>query len=121
MEFILGKDGEVRIIPIVKGTESLKQEDELYSYLKKKNLFEGNLSEIYLQLNPKEENVLFLGLGEEEELNIDHLRKAFHNVGKKIMEFKIKNVSILIPKFGNLCYKNHSSCSRRITSIRICF
>ena len=21
------------------------------------------------------------------------------------MEFKIKNVSILIPKFGNLCYK----------------
>lgn len=105
MEFILGKDGEVRIIPIVKGTESLKQEDELYSYLKKKNLFEGNLSEIYLQLNPKEENVLFLGLGEEEELNIDHLRKAFHNVGKIIMEFKIKNVSILIPKFGNLCYK----------------
>lgn len=105
MKFNLGKGGEVQIILVKKDVDSLERENELYLYLRERELFKGDLAQVYLHLNPSGEDMLLLGLGEEDKLTIDSLRKAFHNAGKKLREAKVKSIGISIPKFSDLCYK----------------
>lgn len=105
MEFLLGKGGKSQIILVEKDVESLDIKNDLYQYLKDKELFKGNLSETYFHLDLKGENILFLGLGQEDKLTIDNIRKAFHKAGQELMKSKVESVGLTIPKFKDLCYK----------------
>lgn len=105
MEFLLEQGGELKVVLVAKGTESLGVGNDLYQYLKAKELFKGNLSETYFHLNLEGESTLFLGLGEEDKLTIDSIRKAFHKAGKEAMAAKVESMGIAIPKFKDLCYK----------------
>lgn len=104
MKFQLGKEGQVQVVEVFKNTESLEENNELYSYLKEKELFKGNLGEIYSQLASKENKLLLLGLGDKEELTIDGLRNAYFKVGKELMKFKEKSVNISLPQVDKLDY-----------------
>lgn len=105
MEFILGQGGNIEIVFVKKDSENIEKGNELYSFLKERELFEGKLGEVYLDLSPKGENILLLGLGEEEKLDFDSLRKAFHKAGKELMKSKVKSVGVKVPNFKDLCYK----------------
>lgn len=105
MEFKLKKGGSSKIVLVTKDVEKLEIGNELYQFLKKNELFKGNLSETYFDLNLEGKNTLFLGLGEENKLTIDGLRKAFHKAGKELMKAKVESVGVTIPKFKDLCYK----------------
>lgn len=104
MRFNLGKSGEVKVIQVFKDTEKVEEAKELYSYLKEKELFKGNLGEIYSQISYTGDKVLLLGLGEENKLNADNLRTAYSKVGKELMKSKVKSVDISVPKFENIDY-----------------
>ncbi len=65
MKFNLGKAGDVEIIQVFKDTEELEKANELYSYLKEKELFKGNLGEVYSNIYYKGDKFILLGLGEK--------------------------------------------------------
>lgn len=105
MKILLGNKGDVEVLLAFKGQEGLEKHNELYTYLKKKEIFKGDLCEIYSLISPNE-NVIFLGLGDREKLKLQSLRKAFYKVGKELMRLKVESAKVSIPKFENLCYKN---------------
>lgn len=104
MKFNLGKGGQVKAILVLKEEEKLKEADELFNFIKEKELFKGDCGEIYSNLSPKEDNLLIVGLGKKEKLNLDSFRKASYKLGKELMKLKIKSVGIQVPNFENLSY-----------------
>lgn len=105
MKFSLGKDGDVQITPVFKGTESLDEKNEVYSYLKDKELFKANLGEVYSHIFINEEKFIFIGLGEKEKLRLDGLRKAYFKVGKELAKFKEESATLTFPKVEGLDYE----------------
>ena len=108
LKISIGKGGQVEVLLVFKGAESLDKSPELYNYLLEKELFKGTCGEIYSDVSYKGENKIILGLGEEKKLNLEGLRKAFYKLGKELMKLKIESAFVTVPKFENLCYKNTS-------------
>ncbi len=94
MEIVIGQGGAVEIVTAFKEDKEVSKGQELYDYLKEKELFKGNLGETYTDISPKGENVLFLGLGEEEKLNSELLRRAFYNAAKKLNSLKVESAEV---------------------------
>ncbi|MGJ0847040.1 leucyl aminopeptidase [Tissierella praeacuta] len=104
LKILVGTGGEVEILLVFKETEKLNKAQELYDYLKKKEIFKGNCGEVYSDISPKGNNVIILGLGEREKISFESLRKAFYKLGKELMKFKVESAEVTVPKFENLCY-----------------
>ncbi|NMA87408.1 MAG: leucyl aminopeptidase [Tissierellia bacterium] len=106
MKFNLGKAGDVEIIQVFKDTEELEKANELYSYLKEKELFKGNLGEVYSNIYYKGDKFILLGLGEKDKLNANSLRTAYFKVGKELMKFKETSVNISVCNLQGMEYKD---------------
>lgn len=110
MKFNIGKGGEVKIIPVFKGTETIEETKEeakkVYDFLREKELFKGEIGETYSHISYGEEKFLLLGLGEEDKLNGNSLRKAFFSAGKELMKLKVEQVELAVPEFKNIYYDN---------------
>lgn len=104
LKISIGKGGQVEVLLVFKGSESLDKSPELYNYLLEKDLFKGNCGEVYSDVSYKDDNTIILGLGEEEKLDLESLRKAFYNLGKELMKLKLESAEVKIPKFKDLCY-----------------
>lgn len=104
MNFKLGKGGDIKVIQIFKDEENIIQANRLYIQLKERDLFKGNLGEVFINIIPGDECIIFLGLGEKDQLTIDLLRKIFYNLGKELIKYKIDSVEIEMLKFKDLCY-----------------
>ncbi len=104
MKILIGNKGEVEVLLVFKGQEEVEKNNELYSYLKEKEIFKGDLAEIYSSISPKE-SVILLGLGDREKLNFQAIRKAFHKLGKELMRLKVESAKVTVPRFENLCYR----------------
>ena len=105
MQISIGKGGQVKVLLAFKDAKTLDKSPELYNYLLEKELFKGNCGDIYSDISFKGSNTIILGLGEEEKLNFEGLRKAFYNLGKELMKLKIESAEVSVPKFGDLCYE----------------
>ena len=108
MKFLLEKGGDVKISMIKKDMNSIENNDELYQYLKEKDLFKGELGETYFDLSIKEASTLLLGLGKEDEIDVNNLRIAFYKAGKQLMSSKVESICIRLEEFNNLNYKDVS-------------
>lgn len=106
MEFILKKGGNVNIFIIKKGQENIENSNEIYKYLKERELFKGNLGETYFHIQADGNNSLLLGLGEEKDLNVDSIRTAFFKAGKELMKSKVESINIKIEDFNKLDLKD---------------
>lgn len=104
LKILVGKGGEVEVLLAFKDTSKLDKSQELYDYLKKKEIFKGSCGEVYSDISPKGDNIVILGLGEKEKLTFESLRKAFYKLGKELMRFKVESAEVEVPKFENLCY-----------------
>lgn len=105
MKFLLEKGGNVEIILVPNNTKELSKGNEIFNYLKEKELFVGNLNEVYADLSPNGENIILLGLGDESKLTLESFRNAFYKAGKSLLKYKIESVGLAVPKFEGLCYK----------------
>lgn len=105
MKILVGKGGEIKVLLVFKGQDNLDSSPELYSYLKEREIFKGTCGEIYSDISPKGNNVILLGLGEEEKLTLESLRKTFYKLGKELMKYKVESAEVEVPKFENLCYR----------------
>lgn len=57
--------------------------------LKKTGLFSGKSGETYLDLNPKREGIIYLGLGQNKKIDHELLRIAGHKLGKTLTTNKV--------------------------------
>lgn len=105
MKFNIGKGGDVEIVLVLGESANLEKGNELFSYLKEKELFKGALSEVYADVSPSGANIILLGLGEEEKLDFNSIRRAFYKLGCELMKYKVETVGVTIPRFGDLCYR----------------
>lgn len=108
MEILLGKGGDVEVLLAYEDTEEIKGFD-IYSYLRKEELFKGKLGQVYSQLDPSGRHKLVLGLGKKEELDHEGLREAFYKLGQALTQAKVRTASLELPKFEGLCSKKSVS------------
>lgn len=104
LNLLIGKSGEVEVLCVFKETKELNKSNELYEYLKAKELFTAKLGETYENMSPNGESIVFLGLGDKEKLSAQNLRKAFHSVGKKLNNLKVKSANLTLPQFDSIPY-----------------
>ncbi len=104
MKFHLKKGGDVQVLMSFKETDKVENHNDLFSFLKDKELFKGDAGEVYSHISHEGDSVVFLGLGEEEKLEYETLRKAFFSLGNELQKKKVKSIGLSVPKFGDRCY-----------------
>lgn len=104
MKFSVGSRGYVRIMPVLKD-EVPQGQEELFSFLKEKELFKGVRGEVYSDSGFKGTNLVLVGLGEPETVNSEVLKRAFYKVGTVLSREKITEATVVLPKFPDLCYR----------------
>lgn len=80
-----------------------KMEGEFLTYLKERELFSGKAEEVYFYTDEKLNSKLLIGLGKEEKIDFELLRKIFFKVANVLLKNKIEEVELNIPKLNNLC------------------
>lgn len=101
MEILVGKGGDVEIVLVFKGEEPQKGK-ELYNYLSDKELFKSALGDTYSDISPKGENIVFLGLGEKEKLNVESLRRAFFKAAKELNKMKVESAFVSLKSLESI-------------------
>lgn len=106
MEFIIGKGSNFKLVTVYEDMESIKTGKELFDFLKEKELFKGKSGEVYGDFSLKGENILFLGLGKKDKVNLNGLRKAFFKAAKELSKFKIEEIEVEIKELFGLDAKD---------------
>lgn len=94
------------IVPLFEDNLNFRDEEinRKLKRLERRELFDGNFGEILNITGVKDEiqNVIFLGLGEDEKLNKERLRRVFGKVQKYIESLKGKKIFIEFVKSKNI-------------------
>ena len=98
---------DVQVIYLFENNLNMSKEDinKNIEYAKNKNLFTGKLGQTYTftrEVNETIQNVVLVGLGKEEGLNLETVRKATAKGIKKAKELKAETVFIKLPKVDTL-------------------
>lgn len=103
-------EADIIVIPLFKNNLNFRDEEinKKLKKLEKKELFKGNYGEILNITGVKEEiqNIVFLGLGVDEDLNKEKLRRVFGKVQKYIESLKGEKVFIEFIKSKNISIKD---------------
>lgn len=100
------KNADMIIVPLFEDNLNFRDEEinRKLKRLERRELFDGNFGEILNITGVKDEiqNVIFLGLGEDEKLNKERLRRVFGKVQKYIGSLKGKKIFIEFVKSKNI-------------------
>ena len=99
MKFNIAKKGGV----VAQLVFEEKIEGGYLNHLKEKELFSGKAEEVYYTLDSNLKAQLFIGLGKEEKIDLEVLRKTFFNAASELLKNKVEEVELNIPKLNNLC------------------
>lgn len=99
-------NADMIIVPLFEDNLNFRDEEinRKLKRLERRELFDGNFGEILNITGVKDEiqNVIFLGLGEDEKLNKERLRRVFGKVQKYIESLKGKKIFIEFVKSKNI-------------------
>ena len=100
------ENADMIIVPLFEDNLNFRDEEinRKLKRLERRELFDGNFGEILNITGVKDEiqNVIFLGLGEDEKLNKERLRRVFGEVQKYIESLKGKKIFIEFVKSKNI-------------------
>jgi len=99
MKFNIAKQGGVAAQLVFED----KIEGGYLNHLKEKELFSGKAEEVYYTLDSNLKAQLFIGLGKEEKIDLEVLRKSFFKAASELLKNKVEEVELNIPKLNNLC------------------
>ena len=99
MKFNIAKHGGVAAQLVFED----KIEGGYLNHLKEKELFSGKAEEVYYTLDSNLKAQLFIGLGKEEKIDLEVLRKTFFKAASELLKNKVEEVELNIPKLNNLC------------------
>jgi leucyl aminopeptidase len=97
-------DADVVIVPVLSGADKCVPKDlaELLSQLKAKEKFKGEHGELYSTMNVSQD-IIFIGLGKEEELDGEKIKCALAKALKKARELKAKTLYVQLINSEELC------------------
>nr|WP_300003878.1 leucyl aminopeptidase [Tissierella sp.] len=96
MEFVIGKGSDIKAVLVYEDMEKLETADELFQFVKEKDLFKGKCGEVYGDFSLNGGNILLVGLGKQDKLTTNSLRKSFFKAAKELARFKVKEVEIQV-------------------------
>ena len=88
MKFNIAKKGGV----VAQLVFEEKIEGGYLNHLKEKELFSGKAEEVYYTLDSNLKARLFIGLGKEEKIDLEVLRKTFFNVASELTRSEERRV-----------------------------
>ncbi len=106
MQFILEKGGEARVLPVGEKGSVSEEYKELFNFLKDRKLFSDKNGETYTSLSHNENSIIFVGLGDEDKIDSQSIRKAFHSLGKEAEKNKFKSIGMSLPVYETQNYLN---------------
>ena len=86
MKFKIGNDSNVKVVNLIENDKQL-EENNLLKSLVEKEVFTNKKSKIYVDYQPDQATTIYLGLGSLDKLSADDIRKAYHKVGKTLMQY----------------------------------
>ena len=97
------------IIPVLSDSDktALDSVSEIFSYIKNKEKFKGEHGEIFTTIQNGEnghQDLIFIGLGKEDELTGEKIRIALSKAIKKSRELKVKKLYINFLSTEKLCF-----------------
>lgn len=99
MKFTVAKKGGV----VAQFVFEDKINGEYLNALKEKELFSGKAEEVHFYFDSDLKGELFIGLGKEEKIDWEVLRKTFFKVASELLKNKVEEVELTVPVFNNLC------------------
>ncbi len=99
MKFNVAKTGGVKAELVFEGG----LDTDFLRHLEKNEIFSGKAEEVYFALNDKLEATLLIGLGKEENIDFEMLRKTFFKVAGVLLKNKVEEVELNVPKLNDLC------------------
>lgn len=107
MKFCLDKNKtDVKAIFVYEDSEKLESSDELFTFLKDRELFKGKAGEVYGDFSLKGTRVLLIGLGKKDKVTLNTLRTSLFKAGKELQKYKIKEIEIEVKSINELSSKN---------------
>lgn len=97
MKFNLNKTGGLLVELFF---ENCNSDCKIFNHAKEKKLFSGKLNDVYINTY---EDVVFLGLGKQEELTLEKVKLAFFNLAKKLEEYEINEITLEVKKIEGVC------------------
>lgn len=106
---IKSTEADTIIIPSFEDTKelSINNVNEIYKYIRGKEKFKGKQGEIFTTVQMSEnatQDIIFVGLGKEAELDCEIIRKSFAKTIKKIRELKSEKIFISLINSKTICY-----------------
>jgi leucyl aminopeptidase len=98
-------DADVVIIPVLSGSYKAVPKDfeQFISHLKAEERFKGDHGELFNTMSMTQD-IIFTGLGKEEELNGEKIRIALAKAVKKAREHKAKSLYVQLINSEEICY-----------------
>lgn len=100
MKFEIGSKAKFTVVNLVENDKKIEA-SKLLSHLVKEEVFSSKKQEIYVDFNVEGDSTLYVGLGSLDKLSLEDVRKAYHKVGKTLMQYKVKEVNIDTNLFTN--------------------
>lgn len=97
------------IVPVLKDNDKIKLESvsNIFSYIKNKEAFKGEHNEVFTTIQNDESgplDLIFIGLGKENELTSETIRIALSKAIKKSRELKAKKLYVSFIDSEKLCF-----------------
>ncbi len=99
MKFLVGKTGGVEAKLIFENNICC----DYIAYLKEKEIFSAKAEEVYYYVDAQLQGHLYIGMGEEEKIDLEQMRKTFFKVANVLIDNKVEEITLQIPKLNGLC------------------
>lgn len=105
MQFKIGNEGCIKIITAFENGCFCGISEELKEFVQRKKLFTGKRGQVYSSIGPNSEKAILVGLGKEEEISYENIRRSFLSLGKELKKNTVCSCNIEVKKIEGLCYK----------------
>lgn len=102
MKLSTGKEFATNVYLVPKNNKLDQLPNELADYALNTLEFSGALNQKVINLGPKSDNIVIVGLGEEENLTRDHYVKAANTAAKVLEQYKVTEASVQMNTYGEI-------------------
>lgn len=100
MKISVGEQLSTTVYFVPEGTKLEMLTDETAQYALNQFHFKGQLNEKFIYLGPNTDNIIVVGLGQENQLSRDHYVEAANTAAQVLNEHKIESTSVQIPTYN---------------------
>ena len=102
MNFNIGTGGITKIMTVLEGFTEIEGAADLCTFITDKDLFKAKSGDIYADVSYRGDNLILLGLGNEDALTSESVTTAFYKLGLELMKLKVTSIDVVAQDFKAL-------------------